>query len=82
MAATLDAMVGQATRATDEAPQNLCMDKVYDNGPSREPMRKQGYVAHTRRIGEEKLNEADEKRYPARRWVVERTLSWFPKYAG
>ncbi len=26
-----------------------------------------------------KLDEAGEKRYPARRWVVERTLSWLSK---
>ena len=32
-----------------------------------------------RRIGEEKLDEHAEKRYPARRWVVERTLAWLSK---
>ena len=36
-------------------------------------------MAHIRRIGEEKLGEAAEKRYPARRWVVERTLGWLSK---
>ena len=36
-----------------------------------------GYVPHIRRIGEEKLDPASgEKRFPARRWVVERTLAW------
>ena len=34
------------------------------------------YTPHIRRIGEEKLDQAGEKRYPARRWVVERTLAW------
>jgi putative transposase len=37
------------------------------------------YVAHIRRIGEEKLDETKSKRYPARRWVVERTLAWLSK---
>src|SRR3712207_5854187 len=37
------------------------------------------YVPHIRKIGEEKLDDAGEKRYPARRWVVERTLSWLSK---
>ncbi len=32
------------------------------------------------RIGEEKLDPTSgEKRYPARRWVVERTLAWLSK---
>jgi len=39
-----------------------------------------GYVPHIRRIGEEKLDPASgEKRFPARRWVVERTLAWLSK---
>ncbi len=38
-----------------------------------------GYIPHIRRIGEEKLDDAGVKRYPARRWVVERTLGWLSK---
>jgi putative transposase len=39
-----------------------------------------GYVPHIRRIGEEKLDPATgEQRFPARRWVVERTLAWLSK---
>jgi transposase len=33
----------------------------------------------SRRIGEEKLDEKQRKRHPARRWVVERTLGWMSK---
>lgn len=41
----------------------------------REVVRDRDYVAHIGRIGEEKLDQnTGEKRYPARRWVVERTL--------
>jgi len=36
-------------------------------------------VPHIRRIGTEKLAPDGEKRYPARRWVVERTLAWLSK---
>jgi putative transposase len=36
-------------------------------------------VPHIRRIGEEKWDEKRHKRYPARRWVVERTLAWLSK---
>ncbi len=79
LAATLDAIVVERPEPTDEAPQHLCLDKGYDNGPSREVVRERDYVAHIRRIGEEKKDEAGEKRYPARRWVVERTLAWLSK---
>lgn len=34
---------------------------------------------HLRRISEEKLDDAGEKRYPARRWVVERMLGRLSK---
>jgi DDE family transposase len=37
------------------------------------------HIPHIRRIGEEKKDDAGEKRYPARRWVVERTLGWLSK---
>jgi putative transposase len=68
-------------KPTEEAPQHLCLDKGYDNEPSREVVRDRDYVAHIRRIGEEEKLDCDtgEKRYPPRRWVVERTLGWLSK---
>ena len=42
-------------------------------------MGERNYIPHIRRIGEENLDDAGEKRYPARRWVVERTLGWLSK---
>ena len=43
-------------------------------------MEDRDYVAHIREIGEEKLHRGTgEKGYPARRWVVERTLAWLSK---
>ena len=79
LSATLDAIVVERALPTDEAPQNLCLDKGYDNRKTREVVAERGYVAHVRRIGEENLDEAAEKRYPARRWVVERTLCWLSR---
>ncbi len=79
LAATLDAVVVERPKPTEEAPQHLCLDKGYDNRPTRELVGDRNYVAHIRRIGEEKLDGAGEKRYPARRWVVERTLGWLSK---
>lgn len=79
LAATLDAIVVERPEPNKEAPQHLCLDKGYDNGPTRELVEGRNYVPHIRRIGEEKLAEAGEKRHPARRWVVERTLGWLSK---
>lgn len=39
-------------------------------------MKDHGYQPHSRRIGEEKMDTNQEKKYPAQRWVVERTLAW------
>jgi putative transposase len=69
----------QSRVLAEETPEHLCLDKGYGNRPSREVVKGRSYVPHIRRIGEEKLDEAGEKRYPARRWVAERTLGWLSK---
>jgi putative transposase len=80
LAATLDAVVVARPQPTPEQPQHLCLDKAYDNPTGEEAVVAHGYVPHIRRIGEEKLDLATgEKCYPARRWVVERTLAWLSK---
>lgn len=79
---TLDAVVTERPEPTEEAPQHLCLDKGYDNRPTRDLVEERSYAAHIRRIGEEKLDEAGGRRYPARRWVVERTLGWLSKCRG
>ncbi len=76
--ATLDAIVVERPSPTDGAPQHLCLDIGYNNEPSRNVLLEGGYIAHIRSIGEEK-DKAGQRRYPARRWVVERTLGWLPK---
>jgi putative transposase len=79
LAATLEAVVVERPQPTEEAPQHLCLDKAYDNPTGWETVAAHDYVPHIRRIGEEKLDANGEKRYPARRWVVERTLAWLSK---
>lgn len=76
---TLDAIVVDRGEASDQAPRHLCLDAGYDNQPAREVVQRHGYTPHVRRIGEEKKDAFGEKRYPARRWVVERTLGWLSK---
>lgn len=77
--ATLDAIVVERPQPTEETPQHLSLDKGYDNRTGHQATADHGYTPHIRRIGEEKLDENKDKKYPARRWVVERTLAWLSK---
>jgi putative transposase len=76
---TIEAIVVDRPEPTDDAAQHWCLDKGYDNPTGRTAADENHYVPHIRRIGEEKLDERNRKRHPARRWVVERTLSWMSK---
>ena len=79
---TLENIVVARPECTEEEPQNLCLDKGYDNPTGHGTVAAHGYQPQIRRIGEEKLDHWGEKRYPARRWVVERTLAWLSKCRG
>jgi putative transposase len=78
LAATIEAIVVERPDP-DQCPQQLCLDKGYDNPSGRAAATDGGYSAHIRRIGEEKLDQSGQQRHPARRWVVERTLAWLQK---
>ncbi len=78
LAATIEAIVVERPDPV-EYPQHLCLDKAYDNPTGQKAAEAAGYIPHIRRIGEEKLDAAGQRRYPARRWVVERTLAWLQK---
>ena len=67
---TLESVVVERPVPSRNRPQHLCLDKGYDNPTGREMRHR--YEPHIRRIGEEKLDRSGQKRYPARRWVVER----------
>lgn len=77
--ATIEAIVVDRPVPTKKSPQNLCLDKGYDNPTGHATVAKHDYVPHIRRIGEEKLDKKKQKKKPARRWVVERTLGWMSK---
>ncbi len=80
---TLDAVVVERPEPTEDAPQHLCLDKGYDNSTGYAICEQFGYRPHIRRIGEEKIDPASgQKKYPARRWVVERTFSWLSRCRG
>ena len=85
LAATLAAIVVERPQPSKENPQQLCLDKGYDNPSGRRAAAGQGYQTHIRRSGEEKLDASGEKHYPPRRWVVDPksrsfwTLAWLSK---
>ena len=78
---TIEAIVVERPDPTDEE-QHLCLDKGYDNPRSREAASEAGYVAHIRRIGEEKKSCDRSKGHKPRRWVVERAFAWLSKCRG
>lgn len=79
---TLEAIVVAPPEPCEDEPQHLCLDKAYDNPTGDAAAVRFGHTPHIRRIGEEKLDDDGRKRFPARRWVVERTLGWLNKYRG
>jgi putative transposase len=79
------------TRSPAQKEQHLCADKAYDSDDLREFLASAGYEAHIkvnpRRKGlaeggeaKHSPNDGSSKRiHPARRWIVERTISWLVK---
>jgi len=65
---TIEAIVVERPRTRKRRTQHLSLDKAYDTR----------YISHIRRKGE--LPEPKtQRKYPARRWVVERTFAWLSK---
>lgn len=79
---TIEAIVVERPEPTEEEPQNLCLDAGYNNEPSKEVVKEHGYEGHIRPGGAETLDKHGKKKYPARRWVVERTIGWLSKCRG
>jgi len=69
----------------EEVEQHLCADKGYDYEDVHEAVTEgqyQSLIKHRRRRNEPKVEEQlipEKERHPARRWVVERTISWLGK---
>jgi putative transposase len=68
----LDARV---VRPPAHTAQQLCLDKGYDYADTEQAVRRRRFVPHIRHRGEERRRCRRGER--ARRWVVERTHSWF-----
>lgn len=77
-----DALEAVIVEPPEEVEQHLCLDKAFDGAPSEATAEVFGYTAHIRRIGEEKKDTRGRKTKKARRWVVERTISWLNRCRG
>jgi transposase len=68
----------QATKPDHDDP-HLCADAGYRGQPAMQCAKTHGYQPHIKQRREE---AADKKagRHPPRRWVVERTHSWFNRF--
>ena len=79
----LEAVIVEPPCPITELEQHLCLDKAFDGAPSEAAAKVYGYVPHIRRIGEEKKPaRKGAKKQKARRWVVERTISWLNRCRG
>ena len=74
--ATIEAIVVERPKPSEDKPQHLCLDKGYDNPTARKALEGTGYTAHIRLIREERRKSDPSKGEKPRRWVVERTIAW------
>jgi transposase len=73
---TLDAIV---VRRPDTVQPHLCADAGYKGQAAHDAIVARGYLPHVKQRREEAADLAAQ-RHPARRWVVERTHSWFNRF--
>jgi len=75
---TLEAMIVERPRSGKKRSQHLSLDKAYDTPIGKRVVAQRRYIPHIRRKGEVPTPKPQRK-YPARRWVVERTFAWLSK---
>lgn len=63
---------------TEYKVHHLCADKAYDSEPLRNKLRKRKFQPHIRKreYASDPPPPLEAEKHPARRWVVERTISW------
>lgn len=76
---TLDHIVCRRPPPRPYHRHHLCADKGYVGAPAAAAIRARDYLPHVRQRGEAPLPPV-RRRHPARRWVVERTLSWLNRF--
>lgn len=77
---TLESFGMEVIAPTQEDPQHLCLEAAYDAEWVYDLLEELGYTPHIRSRFEEKSHKAHLPGYRARRWVVERSHSWFNRF--
>ena len=77
---TLDSVPVHRPQPRPRRPQHLCADKAYHDQAFRKRLRLRHFVAHIKSRGEEILEHKQRPHVKARRWVIERTQSWFNRF--
>jgi transposase len=77
---TIESIPVPRPEPTPRRRQGMCMDKGYDYPEVEALLAEFGFTAHIRSRGEEAQALKRSTRKKARRWVVERTHSWFNRY--
>ena len=77
---TLESIPIERPEPTSSESQHMCLDKGYDYVDIRELIDEWGYTAHIKSRGQEESERKEIPGYRARRWVVERTHSWFNRF--
>jgi len=75
---TLEAIVVERPQPKKKRSQHLSLDKGYDTPTGKQVVAQHRYIPHIRRKGEVPVPK-EQRTYPARRWVVERTFAWLSK---
>lgn len=77
---TLRSIVVPRPAPTRRHPQNLCLDAGYDYADTHAKVEALLFVAHIRPRYKEIAAKKNIPGFRARRWVVERSHSWFNRY--
>ena len=78
--ATIESIVVERPKPSEEQPQGMCLDKGYAYAEVRGILAEFGFTAHIRSRSEEAKELAQEAGKRARRWVVERSHSWMNRF--
>jgi len=77
---TIDSMPVRRRRPKGRRRQHLCADKAYHAEKFRRKARRRGYTLHVKSRGEEIVEHRRHPHAKARRWVNERSQSWFNRF--
>jgi putative transposase len=77
---TLDKIIVQRPEKVVYRIHHLCLDRGYDYADVIAGVLARDYILHMKKRGQGETLLSETKKYPARRWVVERTHSWMNRF--